>query len=259
MPPLQGQEILEELLAGFGENGFGVELDAFDFVAAVAEGHVDAVIGLGGDDEFKRQGFFLDDQGMVARGGEGIRQLAENIFAVVMDLARFAVEELRGADDFAAERSANGLMAEAHTEDRKFSGEALDQLHGNARLLRRARTRRNYDAFRISPDNLFHGDFVVAVHLDVATQLAEILREVVGKGIVVVEKQNHFGFLDRFPQCAFSSAASSAFDLFTLSCYSPPGVESATMPPPACTWAMPFLITIVRSAMQESRLPAKSR
>jgi len=48
-----------------------VELDAFDFVAAVTEGHDDAVVGLGGDHEFTRQGFFLDDQGMVARGGEG--------------------------------------------------------------------------------------------------------------------------------------------------------------------------------------------
>ena len=143
--------------------------------------------------------------------------MAEYIFVVVMDLARFAVEEFRSADDFAAERSTNGLVAEAHTKDGKFSGETLDQLHGNACLLRRARTGRNYDAFRISPDNLFHGDFVVAVHLDVATQLAEILREVVSKGIVVVEKQNHDGFLDRFPRCAFSSAASSAFDLFTLS------------------------------------------
>src|SRR2546421_65953 len=121
---------------------------------------------------------------MVARGGEGIRQLAENILAIVMDLTRFAVKESGGADDFAAERSANGLMAEAHTENGEFSGEALDQLHGDACLLGRARSRRNYDAFRISPDNLFHGNLVVAMHLDIATQLAEILREVVSKGIV---------------------------------------------------------------------------
>src|SRR5712664_492169 len=154
---------------------------------------------------------------MIARGGEGIRQAAENVLTVVMDLARFAMEEFRSADNFTAERSANGLMAEAHTENGKFSGEALDKLHGNAGLLRRARTGRNYDALRVSPDDLFHGDFVVAMHLDVATQLAEILREVVGKGIVVVEKQNHDCFLDRFPRCAFSSAVSSAFDLFTLS------------------------------------------
>ena len=35
-----------------------MELDAFDFVAAVAEAHDDAVVGFGGDREFARQGFF---------------------------------------------------------------------------------------------------------------------------------------------------------------------------------------------------------
>jgi hypothetical protein len=114
------------LLAGIGEDGFGVELDAFDFVATMAEAHDDAVVSLGGDGEFAGQGFFLDDQGMVARCGEGIGKLAENIFVVVMNLARFAVEKFRSADDFSAERSANGLMAEANTEDGESAGEALD-------------------------------------------------------------------------------------------------------------------------------------
>src|SRR5205814_1663652 len=189
--PLQRKKILEELLAGFGENGFGVELHAFDLVTAVTEAHDDAVVGLRSDRQLVRQGFSLDDQGMIACGGEGIRQLAENILAVMMDLARFAVKQFGSADDFAAERSANGLVAEAHTKDGKFPGQALDELHGNARLLGRARPWRNYDAFRIPPGNLFDGNPVVAMHFDVTTQLAEILREVVGEGIVVVEKQNH--------------------------------------------------------------------
>jgi hypothetical protein len=33
---LKGEEVLEELLAAVGKDGFGMELDAFDFVAAVA-------------------------------------------------------------------------------------------------------------------------------------------------------------------------------------------------------------------------------
>ena len=108
-----------------------------------------------------------------------------------MDLARFAMKEFRSADDFPAERGANGLMAEANPEDRNFSSEALDQLDGNTRFLRRARAGRNHDALRLTANNFFHGNFVVAMHFDLTTQLAEILREVVGKGIVVVEQQDH--------------------------------------------------------------------
>src|SRR5260370_2376748 len=130
---LQGRAILEELLARIGEDGFGMELHAFDFVAAVTKAHDDAVVGFGGDGQLARQRFFLDDQGMVARGGEGIRQVAENISAVVMDLARFAMEEFGSADDFAAERGANGLVAEAQSENGKFSSHTLPPYPPNPR------------------------------------------------------------------------------------------------------------------------------
>src|SRR6516162_11089028 len=100
------------------------------------------------------------------------------------------------------------------------------------------------------------------MYLKRTTQFAQILGQVVGKRIVVVEHEDHFltfTFLALFGACAVSSAPSSAFDLFTDSSNSASGVESATIPPPACTWATPFLMTIVRKAMHESRFPAKSR
>ena len=60
---------MEELLAGFGEDGFGVELDAFDFVAAVTKTHDDAVAGFGGDGQLARQRFSFDNERVIARGG----------------------------------------------------------------------------------------------------------------------------------------------------------------------------------------------
>jgi hypothetical protein len=110
----QREEILEELLTGGREDGFRVKLDAFEFVAAVAEAHDDAVVSFGGDGEFARERFALDDERMVARGSERLRQLAENILAVVMDFAGFSVKEFRCANNFSAEGSADGLMAEAN-------------------------------------------------------------------------------------------------------------------------------------------------
>src|SRR5260370_30388448 len=94
---------------------------------------------------------------MVARGGEGVRQLAKNILAVVMDLTRFTVEKFRSANDLAAESGADGLMAEAHTEDGKFTGKPLDEFHADSSFQRRAKTERNYDAFRLSAGNIIDG------------------------------------------------------------------------------------------------------
>ena len=60
--PLQREEVCEELLAGVGEDGLGVELDAFNLVPAVAEAHDDAVIGFGGDGKLVRQRFLFDNE-----------------------------------------------------------------------------------------------------------------------------------------------------------------------------------------------------
>src|SRR5260370_33279802 len=102
-----------------------------------------------------------------------------------MDLSCLAVEEFRGTNDLAAKCGPNGLMAKAHTQNWKFSGQALDQLDGNAGLLRRAWTGRNHDALGFSASNLVDGDLVVPVCLHVASQLGQILREGGRKGIVV--------------------------------------------------------------------------
>ena len=52
-----------------------MELDAFEFVAAVAETHDDAVVGFRGDGEFAREGFALDDERMIASRREGVRRV----------------------------------------------------------------------------------------------------------------------------------------------------------------------------------------
>src|SRR5271168_4557978 len=153
-------------------------------------------------------------------------------------------------------------MPQAYAEYGKLSGQLLNQLYRNSRFLRGTRTRRNHDLFRFARGNLLHGNFIVAMHFHGAAKLAQVLRQVISEGIVVIQQQNHLALLRPLAGsavCAASSARSSALVLFTDSVYSPSGVESATIPPPAWMCATPCLITMVRSAMQKSRLPAKSR
>src|SRR5215472_17608996 len=98
-----------------------------------------------------------------------------------MDLAGLAVEESWRANDFPAEGSTNGLVTEANSENRKLPCQALNDLHGDAGFLRRARAGRDHNAFGLAASNLFDRDSVVAMDFDVATEFAKILREVVGK------------------------------------------------------------------------------
>ena|SRR5215467_3159178 len=199
-----------------GEDGFGVELDAFDFVSAVAQAHDDAVVGFRSDGKLAGQGFPFDNERVIARSGERVGKLAKNIFAVVMDLTGFAMEKLWGTNDFPAEGGANCLVTKANSKNRELPCQPLDEFDRNTRVLRCARAGGNDDALWFATGDFLDGNFVVAMDFDFATEFAEILREVVGKRIVVVQKQNHRYFPNR-SRAAASSAVSKAFDLLTLS------------------------------------------
>ena len=185
------QEVAEEGETCGGEDGFGVELDAFDGKLAVAEAHDDAVGGFGGDFEAARQRAAFDDERMIARGFEILREAAKNRFAVVMNFAGLTVHDFFRADDFATERVADGLMAEADAENGNFAGEVLDDGHAQTRFARRAGAGRNNDAFGAHAGDFVECDFVVAADFELLPHLAEVLRQVVGERVVVVEEQNH--------------------------------------------------------------------
>ena len=82
--------------------------------------------------------------------------LAENRLAIVLDRTGFAVHQVRRANDFAAEGSANGLMAETDAQQRHASGEMANQVDADAGLLRSAWAGRDEDA--IGMQSLDFGD-----------------------------------------------------------------------------------------------------
>src|ERR1700730_726508 len=111
--------------------------------------HDDAVVGFCSDSELAREGLALDDERVIAGGGEGVREIAENTFAVVVDRAGLAVEQLRRPDDFSAESRADGLVAQADAQNGEFSSQTLNQLYGDSSFLWRTGSRRNDDSFRL--------------------------------------------------------------------------------------------------------------
>ena len=87
--------------------------------------------------------------------------------AVVLDVAGFAVHQLRRADDVAAKGRADGLMAEADAEDRHLAGHVADEVDGDAGFLRRAGAGGEDDAVRVQGFDLFGRELVVAADDDV--------------------------------------------------------------------------------------------
>src|SRR5947209_16660587 len=94
---------------------------------------------------------------------------------------------------------------------------------------------------------------VVAHDLDLGAELAEILHEVVGEAVVVVDDQHPHA--QSSWRSASSIAAMTARDLASDSWNSYSGRASATVPPPAWTCATPSLTTTVRMWMHVSRSP----
>ncbi len=186
------EEIDEDALAVFGEDGFGMELDAPDGELFVAEAHDFAFgFGFGGDLEGVGQRVAFDEERVVAGGGEGVGHAFEEVAAIVVDGRGFAVHEAVGADDVAAEDVAHTLVAEADAEGGDGGAEGFDDVVGQAGLAGRTGAGRDDDAGRGEGADLVEGDLVVAENFHVHAQLTEILHEVVREAVVIVDDQQH--------------------------------------------------------------------
>src|SRR5579863_5379022 len=195
--PSQREKICDEFFAGVSQHAFGMELHAFDGMEAVAQAHDGAgavFLGSpGADFQFRGQIFFLDDERMIARGRHGHGQAPEDRAIVMHDGAGFAVHEMSGANHVSAEGLTDGLMSEADSAQRDFSGEVANQFDADARLLRRAGAGRDDDLFRAHVFDLADRDLIVAANLNFGAQFSEVLHQVVGEGIVVVEYEDQCG------------------------------------------------------------------
>src|SRR5258705_2902698 len=94
-----------------------MELHAFQRQLPMAQAHDDAVLRPRRDFEALRQALARHHQRVVTRRGKRGGEAGEDRPPVVMDLRYLAVHEAGRAHDLAAERLAEGLVAEADAED----------------------------------------------------------------------------------------------------------------------------------------------
>src|ERR1700722_19807891 len=171
-----------------------MELHSLDREAAMAHAHDGAgavfFCGPGADFQFGGEIFFLDDERMIARGRHGHRKNLKDGFVVVYDRGGLAVHKMGGAHHASTEGFANRLVSQANSKHRNFSSEVTDQLDADACFVWRAWPWRDDDALRPQLLHLAHRDVIVAPDLDFGAQFADVLDQVVGERIVVVEYEN---------------------------------------------------------------------
>src|SRR3990170_2145566 len=165
------EKVFQQLLPLFGENRLGMELHAFDGKLLVAHGHDDTIGGASRHVQVRGQPLRVDDQRVVAHGGEGIFEPAENSLPVVSDFRKLAVHDRRCANDLTAEGGADGLMAEADPKDWRASTEALDGVAGDACFFGGAGAGGNHDLLGPQLLDLIQSDFIVAKYSDLSAEL----------------------------------------------------------------------------------------
>ncbi|MNU86539.1 hypothetical protein D3C71_763030 [compost metagenome] len=101
------------------------------------------------------------------------------------------MHDVAGTDDRTAVDLADTLVAQAHAEDRRGRPKALDQLQRHARFVGRARAGRDHDALGGERGDLIDAQRVVAHHLHFGAQRLQVLHEVVGEAVVVVDHPQH--------------------------------------------------------------------
>src|ERR687884_1418086 len=172
-----------------GQDAFGMELDALHRKLVVPDAHDGAVLRQRGDDQALRHRPGLDDERVVAGRLEALVQAPVDALPVVRYLRRLAVDGL-ATHYVRPESLPDRLVAEADAEDGDPIRGLLDELYGDAGLLRRARTRRDDYPVRVELEGLFGCDLVVAPDQDLGPELTQILDQVVREGVVVVYNED---------------------------------------------------------------------
>ena len=188
------QKILHQFLAGIGEYALGVELDSLNHMLPMAQPHDGSrailLRGPCADFQICRQILFFHDEGVVAGGRHRHRQPLKNGSVVVHNGAGLAMHDVRCPNDVSPKGLADCLMPQTHTQNRRGSGEVADQFDADAGFVGSTRTGRNDDLLGMHVVNLLDRDLVVAAYFDVRTQLSDVLDQVIGKRIVIVENEN---------------------------------------------------------------------
>ena len=105
------------------------------------------------------------------------------------NLGSFPVHDSLGANDLASEYRCNGLMTQAYAKYGVFTGISLHERHREARGFGPPRPRGYDDHLGREFGHLIEFELIVSPHRHIRAQFGQILNEVVGERIVIIDHQ----------------------------------------------------------------------
>ncbi len=172
-------------------NAFRVELHAMHRQPRMREPHHQLVVGLGDGRQLGRHAGAIDHQRVVARRLERPVDAAKNARALVLDQRQLAMHRHRRAHHRAAEHLPDRLMPETDPEDRNGGRSLADEVEADAGIVRRAGAGREHDGIGLGIDHSLRRDLVVAMHDHLRPQLPQVVEEIEGEAVVVVDQDDH--------------------------------------------------------------------
>jgi len=116
----------------FAANALRVELNPVDLMLFMGNAHDRPIVSSRGDFEAIGQAFRLNRQRMIAGRVKTVGNALKNAFAGVRNAADLAMHDGVRAHNLAAKCLANGLVTEAHAENRDFRSGAANQFNANS-------------------------------------------------------------------------------------------------------------------------------
>ena len=119
--------------------------------------------------------------------------------------------DFAGAGHFAAVDIEDALVAEADAEHRDLARERADDVARDASIVRGAGAGRDNDAVGVERGAFFERDLVISMDDDILAQFAEVLVEVVGEAVVVVDHEGcHRSILSSVARSVATSRSAAA-------------------------------------------------
>jgi len=184
---LHCEEVFQDLAAILRQDALRMKLHAANGIILVADSHDFPLTGLSRDLQAIRHSLAFDHQGMIPGGGERVGHVFEQALPVVLDRRRFAMHYPIIDNDLTTEGVADALVAQADAEERHFRSERANDVVGKAGFARRTGTGRNENSLRLKLADLFERNLVIAPHFQVHLHLAQVLDEIIGERIVIID------------------------------------------------------------------------